>query len=156
LSKKEEEAPLDTSSFIERFPRVVNTLADPIRKLKRAVQGLTLDEDFFSGLLNIKDLRERTRVTEVQAYSHSVMRILADLYPYEFGIAKDMAIMEDTYFIAIEGEQRKEAILMTRAKSTIQVQGLAGEGIQIPQVETTPPESPKRGLRDRIRGRKNE
>lgn len=118
--------------------------AESLRKIKRGMQGLPIkEEDIFSGLINVKDLRERTRVSEIQIWSHSYMRIMADLYPDVFKIFKEIAEMEDTYYIAEDGEQRKEAILMQKVKSTLQVQAM-GEALQLPKVETKPPEEPKK------------
>lgn len=109
-----------------------------IAYLIRAVQGLPLEEDLFSGLLNVKDIRERTRLSELDVYGHSVMRLIASWYPEEMGFWKDIADMEDHYFISLEGEQRKEAILMQRAKAEIR---MAETGVmQLPKVETKPPE----------------
>jgi len=115
--------------------------AKEIVMMIRASKGLPLEEDIFSGLLNVKDIRERTRVSETEAYGHSAMRIIAAMYPDEMGFWKDVAEMEDHYLIALEGEQRKEAILMQRAKAEIR---MAETGVmQLPKVETKPVEEAK-------------
>jgi len=119
-------------------------LAEIIRMFYRAMKGQTLDEDLFAGLINIKDLRERTRLSEHDVYGHSGMHLIAKWYPEEMGHWKEIADLEDIYFISLEGEQRKEAILMQRAKTAI-TQPLA---LQMPQVETKPiePEAKKKGI----------
>lgn len=121
------------------FPKEkLSDLADFLRKLVRAMKGQTLDEDIFSGLINVKDERERTRLSEHDVSGHSAMQLIASWYPEEMGFWKDIAEMEDIYFIALDGEQRKEAILMQRAKAEIR---MAETGVmQIPKVETRPEE----------------
>jgi len=52
------------------------------------------------------------------------MRLLSDLGGDEWEIMLKMANMEDPYFISLDGEQRKEAILMTRARTTSDMQNL--------------------------------
>ncbi len=101
--------------------------------------GQPIDDDVFSGLLNIKDTRERTRLNEHDVLGHSAMRIMADNWPVEMGIWDQIADMEDVYFIAKDGEQRKEAILMTRAK----VEQTSPLTVQMPSINTKPEEPPK-------------
>jgi len=137
---KKEEDQLLFSDLLEKL----KDLPDFLRRLKRGIQGLPLDEDIYSGLLNVKDLRERTRVTEFQISSHSYMRIMNKVYPDIFEVFEQIPEMEDTYYIAKDGEQRKEAIFMQRARSTVQLQGV-NESLMLPNIETKPPETKKKG-----------
>jgi hypothetical protein len=123
-------------------------IAEFIRKIVRAMKGQTAEDDVFSGLINVKDERERTRLSEYDVYGHSAMQIISDWYPEEMGYWKQIATMEDIYFISLEGEQRREAILMQRAKAEIR---MAETGVmQVPRVETKPqeekPKEEKKGL----------
>lgn len=118
---------VDIAPFLEK-------IADPIRRIVRAAKGLPLDDDVYSGLIDVKDIKERTRVSTHNIYRHTYMRTLAlEGGTEEWRILKDLAEMEDHYFISEEGEQRKEAILMKRMTTDVTVQPVA-----IPQVETRP------------------
>jgi len=116
-------------------------LGEFLRALKRGMQGQAIDEDQFSGLIDVRDIRERTRLAEHDVYGHSLMRLLADKYE-EFKIWEQIADMEDRYLISLEGEERKEAILMQRARAEV---AMAGQPltIQMPKVETKPAEEAK-------------
>ena len=130
---KKEEKPIIEEEFITEKE------VKEISMLIRAAKGLPLEEDLFSGLLNVKDIRERTRISSPELYAHSYMRLLKNVGGDEWQIMEDVANMEDHYYISLDGEQRKEAILMTKAKTELQVaQPLA---IQMP--ETKPLEKPK-------------
>ncbi len=121
-----------------KFKVLEETVPPFVLKLKRAMLGQSLEEDIYSGLLNVKDIRERTRLSEHDIYGHSMMRLLAANYE-EMGIWRDIAEMEDPYFISFEGEQRKEAILMQRAKTQMPIMGQP-LSVQLPEVETKPQE----------------
>jgi len=116
-------------------------LGEFLRSLKRGMQGLTIDEDQYSGLLNVKDPRERTRLSEHDVYGHSLMELAANHYD-ELAIWGKIASEEDIYFIPLEGEQRKEAILMQRARAEVTMAGQPLT-VQMPKVETKPPEEAK-------------
>jgi len=103
-----------------------------LQKVFRAKMGLPLRDDVFSGLINVKDIRERTRLSEEQIYSHAYMRELALTYPDLFGIFWDIAEIEDIYFISKDGEGRKEAILMKKIEQPSPI------AISLPQVQTQP------------------
>ena len=64
---------------------------------------------------------------------------------------KDVAKMKDVYSIAKDGEQRKEAILMQRAKSEVALVPSGQQVLGLPQVETKAKEEKKGFL-----GRKKE
>jgi hypothetical protein len=83
-------------------------------------------------LVNAKDHRERTRLKEKDCYDHSGWEMLAGMYPATFGWLKGMAEIENIYFISLDGLQRQEAILMTKAKSTSATTPLTIENVQNP------------------------
>lgn len=115
--------------------------------LVRAARGQPLDEDIFSGLINVKDPRERTRLSQLEVYAHSAMQLIAGWYPEEMGFWKEIAEMEDVYFISQDGEQRKEAILMQRARTQVQLAPQQPLAVQVPEVKTKPEETKeKKGL----------
>jgi hypothetical protein len=88
-----------------------------IRALKRASQGLSITEqDIMTFLVNAKDHRERTRLSEHNVYRYSGWEELAGIFPKTFGFLTEWSMMECIYFIALDGLQRQEAILMTKAK----------------------------------------
>jgi hypothetical protein len=117
----------------EKYDRI-----DLLRHLKRALQGLPKEDDAFSGLIHIQDVRERTRISMEDVYAHSYMRELAKKGGDEWEMWKFIADMEDTYFIAVEGEQRKEAILMKQISSQ-QPSVSINQPLSLPQVETNRP-----------------
>lgn len=119
----------------------IKELAEGIRALVRGAQGLSIEDDKFSGLLDIKDIRERTRLNSHQIRGHAYMRLLRDIGGSEWEIMKKRPDMGDHYFIAKDGEQRKEAILLTRAKSEVR---LGSEPLSIPPVETKPQSDKKK------------
>lgn len=122
-------------------------IAELIRQLWRAAHGMDIDaKDILSFLVNAEDVRERTRLKEHDVYGHSAMEFLADIYPDEFGFMVDLAKLENIYFIPLDGEQRKEMILMQRAKvqeSMPQQQSLT---VQMPTTTPEPQQQQKKGL----------
>jgi len=125
----------------EKLKERGKALGEFLRALKRGMQGLPIDEDQYSGLLNVKDSRERTRLSEHDVYGHSLMELAANHYD-ELKIWGEIAKEEDIYFIPLEGEQRKEAILMQRARAEVTMAGQPLT-VQMPKVETKPPEEAK-------------
>lgn len=123
----------------------IRAAAEKLRLIARGAQGLSLDDDSFSGLIHIDDLRERTRINEHELYSHTYMRLLAQLGGDEWSIMKEVADHEDTYLIALQGEQRREAILMNRAKAEIM---MAGQPMVLPQVQTEQPLSKPKDVKE--------
>lgn len=93
-------------------------LAEIIRIIQRAMKGLGVDDDVFMGLINAKDIRERTRLEETALLSHSAMRIAKRYWP-EFSMFEDIAEMEDPYYISEDGEGRREGILLRQAQSKL-------------------------------------
>jgi len=113
-------------------------LAKKIRRFVRVSQGLSEEDDAFNGLIHIGDVRERTRISLRNIYSHNYMRLLAKEGGDEWEIWKKVADGEDTYYIAEEGEQRKEAILMKQTSSQ-QPTVAINQPLSLPQVETNRP-----------------
>lgn len=114
--KKQIQTLEETIKLKEDPAQEIKDLAEIIRIVQRAVKGLGVDDDIFQGLINIKDIRERTRLDEAGLMSHSAMRTAGDLWP-ELYLFKDFADMEDPYFISKDGEGRKEGILLQQAKT---------------------------------------
>jgi len=140
--KDPDEMMVDVSKW-QTIIKFLKEFSKPLFSLRRAMQGLPEDETLFTGFMNIKDTRERTRVTEPQIVSHSFLRLMSSFFPETLGNWKEIAEMEDVYYIALDGEQRKEAILSQKARNTVNVQGVEG-ALQIPKVETKPSEPQKR------------
>jgi hypothetical protein len=129
-------------------------IAEAYKWITRAGQGLDLDPDKYEGMMNVKDIKERTRITTGRIRRSTYCRILAEsgdrvggLNPYD--IFKDIADTEDTYFIAKDGEQRKEAILLRRTETQTPS---AVANISLPQVETQAPTPKKSHWWNRGRG----
>lgn len=97
----------------------VEEMAEELRLVFRAIKGLGPEEEsLFLGLTNVKDIRERSRLDEATLLSHSAMRVAAAKWP-EFEMFLLIAEMEDPYYISLEGEGRKEAILTVQAKTKL-------------------------------------
>jgi hypothetical protein len=94
----------------------IKELAEIIRIVQRAVKGLAADEDVFLGLINVKDIRERTRLEEAGLLSHSAMRLAGEKWS-QLDLFTKIADMEDPYYISKDGEGRKEGILLQQAKA---------------------------------------
>lgn len=110
-----------------------------IRQIFRAKMGLSKEDDPFLGLINVSDPREKARLTEHDYYGHSLMRLGAKTYPDALEVWGNIAEMEDVYSPSIDGEQRKEAILLRRTQPD-QPSPLT---IQLPTIDTKPPEEKK-------------
>jgi len=94
----------------------IKEYAEIIRIVQRAAKGLSPEDDVFQGLINVKDIKERTRLDENALLSHSAMRLAGEQWP-ELKLFQEIAEMEDPYFISLEGEGRKEGILLQQAKT---------------------------------------
>lgn len=134
----------------EHFRDVSQDIAEGIKNLVRGSQGQNIEEDPFSGLIHIKDPKERARLTPGEIYRHSFLRVLEKEGP-GFEIFGDIANIEDTYSITKNGEQWLHAVEILRSRS------------QGPNtvVNTTLPggapaqEPKKRGFFSRLRGGSN-
>jgi hypothetical protein len=127
--------------------RETSELADLIRKLIRASQGLPEEDSDYSGLINVEDIRERTRLDKTTLISHSAMRLAANTFK-GLELLKEIAEMEDPYFISEEGLGRIEAIQQQQAKAGLDhAQNINMYGQQ-PQDNTTSTQRPpqKKGL----------
>lgn len=106
--------------YKEAHLKDLDAFIDSIRKLKRAIRGESLEEDAFNQLINVADIKERTRIKKRDIRVHTYLRMLAKEGGESFNICKEVADMLDTYAIAEDGEQRREAILMIRQKLAAQ------------------------------------
>lgn len=127
----------------ETLTQWINQIAEPLKRLKRAMQGLPIEDDVFSGLLNVKDVRERARLSQAQIYANGYRRLVSKYGGREFKIMKDVAVMKDVYSICKDGEQRKEAILMQKAKTEVSVVPSGPQVLGLPEVQTKPKEEKK-------------
>jgi len=83
-------------------------------------------------LVDVKNYRERTRIPEPSVFDYSGWEFLSDIYPKTFGFLKDLAKLECTYYISLDGLQRQEAIMMTKAKNISAGTPLTIENVQNP------------------------
>jgi len=97
--------------------------AERIRHLKRASQGLPLDEDAFSGMIDVKHLEERSRVTVETQYSQSFFRLLGQETGIRFFI--DIADQLDRYSIALDGKQWDAWIQTRKLAQPVNIQPVA-------------------------------
>lgn len=113
-------------------------LAEMLRIIQRAMKGLSPEENDFQGLINVKDIRERTRLENADVLSHSAMRLAKDIDPL-FGFFNKIADMEDPYFISEDGEGRKEAILQAQAKAKLDTNMV----LNMPNTQGGPAQNPE-------------
>lgn len=131
-------------------------LAEIVRIVQRAMKGLGSEENEFYGLIDVKDIRERTRLDETTLLSHSAMRVAASQWS-EFALMLKLADMEDPYFISQDGEGRREAILQSQAKAKLDgnmilnMPNTQGGVAQNPEINQAPQK--KQGLFNKIKGR---
>jgi hypothetical protein len=150
---------LEAAIKVSQDPYVeLKELADVIRVVQRAVKGMGAEEDVFQGLINVKDIRERTRLDEAGILSHSAMRIASNEWP-ELSTFLKIAEMEDPYFISEDGEGRKEGILLQQAKTgtdrnnlVLNMPNTAGGPAQDPSNPAPPPH--KKSILDKVLRRK--
>lgn len=118
-------------------------LGEGLKSVIRGAQGLAPEEDAFSGLINVKDLKERTRLPTIHdVFAHSYLYTLGEVGGEEWAICKTIATTEEALLISLEGEQRKEAILMQRAKTEVR---LPGEALGLQPIDTTQKLATKEG-----------
>lgn len=107
-------------------------------KLIRALNGQAPTDERYPLLIDVEDIRERTRLDSPALFAHAYMRLVAKSGgPYE--IFNQMADLEDHYFISLDGESRKEAILMNKARQSTELQP-----VMIPPVDTSGMNAPKK------------
>lgn len=147
--KKDVPLPLEKQRKRRFNLEVFRQIAEALKWIQRAILGLDLEEDKFQGMMNVKDIRERTRIAVKGIRRHVYFRVLGQegsrlakggLNPYDILI--DVADQEDTYLIAKDGEQRKEYILLKRSEASQVPTNTISIG-NIPSVETKPQEQGK-------------
>lgn len=129
---------------------VVQAVKDRLSRMKdrgkelsyliRGAAGMAPEESKYQWLIDLEDIRERTNLSEHDVYGHSLMQVAAREYD-ELEIWKEIADMEDHYFIAFEGEGRKLAALLQIGKREQTEAGTIA--IQLPEVQTKPELSKK-------------
>jgi len=122
--------------------------------LSRALEGQPIEpEDVFSGMLNIKDIRERTRFPSIlDLKRHVFLRLLSWKFPYEARSCKEWADQEAHNFISYpKGEGRKEGVEIMKAKGMI-AQGVAPIFLgEIPKTQESKGRFAR--IRERVRGK---
>jgi hypothetical protein len=116
---------------LKEVKETLEGLAEPLKKFIRAIQGLS-PEDYIK-MTDWSNLDERARLTQYQIEAIAYRRLVADTYPDYFGIFKITSDIKEHLSVTKEGEQRKEEILMQKAKTQVDLQPLA-----IPPVITKP------------------
>jgi len=130
----------------------VAELAETIRLIMRAIKGLDPREDHYLGLIDVADIRERTRLDETALLSHSAMRVLAKEYP-EMSLFGKIADMEDPYYISEDGLGRQEGIAIQNAKTRLDaanVFNMNPSAQNLPEQQPGPTQPKKKGLIDKI------
>ena len=133
----------------EELKRILQALS----MLDRALEGQPIEpEDIFSGMLNIKDIRERTRYPSIlDLKRHAYLRLLAAKCP-EASACKKWAEEEAHSFISYpKGEGRKEGVEIMKAKGMI-AQGVAP--VFLGEIPMAQPKGRLGKLKERIRGTK--
>jgi hypothetical protein len=117
-------------------------LSTKVKYVVRSTLGLSLDEDSYEGLIDVKDIQERTRVDNVGVISHTYLRLLGEMFPYEFNICTKAVEHIDKYALSIDGLSRKEAILL-KSKPSQLLQ--TGAPLTVPEVDLTPQKQEGKG-----------
>jgi hypothetical protein len=112
------------------------SIADKIRSYVRAMQGLpSEDEATIFKLMNVKDIRERTRIEPQLILLHSYCRLLAKYGGDEYDIFDELANQLDHYNISREGKNWDAAILMTRQQTEPQQPSQVVTVGNVPQIQ---------------------
>lgn len=90
-------------------------ISERLRRLVRAKQGLQIDEDYFQGLIDAKDPRERTRLSLHNIYRHNYLLLLNDEGGEEWQVCGKIAYGEEHLFISENGE-RATAFIMAKKR----------------------------------------
>jgi len=131
LTKQETEITEEEIAFYEKYLFLgdidkIKPFLQEMSMFWRSLDGLPIEpEDVFSGMLNIKDIRERTRYpTILDLKKHVTLRLIEKTYPV-FGAFGKWADEEEHHFISYpKGEGRKEGVEIMKAKGMI-AQGIA-------------------------------
>lgn len=133
----------------------MKALSEIVRIIQRAMKGLPAEDDVFLGLIDPKNIRERTRLDEVAVLGHSAMRVAAKWFPRLDGFT-DLAEEEDHYYISQDGAGRIEGVLLQQAKTKIDsanITNLTMPGAEQPQQQPQNPQQPhKKGVFSKLRG----
>lgn len=135
----------------EELKRMLQALS----MLDRALEGQPIEpEDIFSGMLNIKDIRERTRYPSIlDLKRHTYLRLLAAKCPEASACVK-WADEEAHSFISYpKGEGRKEGVEIMKAKGMI-AQGVAP--VFLGELPAAQPKGRLARIRERVRGKEEE
>lgn len=135
----------------EELKRMLQALS----MLDRALEGQPIEpEDIFSGMLNIKDIRERTRYPSIlDLKRHTYLRLLAAKCP-EANACVKWADEEAHSFISYpKGEGRKEGVEIMKAKGMI-AQGVAP--VFLGEIPTAKPMGRLTRIRERVRGKEEQ
>jgi len=150
---KEKIAVLELQVLANAEPqKQIEQIAETIRLLMRAVKGLEPIEDHYLSLINIKDIRERTRLEETALLSHSAMRVVSAEYP-EMALFAKIADMEDPYYISEDGLGRQEAIAIQNAKARVDaanVFNMNPSAQNMPEQQSGPTQPKKKSFIDKI------
>ena len=131
LKPKEKEISEDEIAFYEKYlflgdPDEIKPFLQEMSMFWRSLDGLPIEpEDVFSGMLNIKDIRERTRYPSIlDLKKHVTLRLIEKTYPVFSAFGK-WADEEEHHFISYpKGLGRKEGVEIMKAKGMI-AQGIA-------------------------------
>jgi len=99
----------------------------------QAGRGISPFQDIFSGLTNMKELSERTRLTPKLVIFNSILKLIAKRGGSEYQIFSDMVDEVEHRIISLEGKGREEAILAMQRKTDVSVQPIA-----MPTIQTQP------------------
>jgi hypothetical protein len=112
-------------------------VAERVRKIFRAKQGLPLDDDLFQGLIHTADDRERTKLSNRNVYRHNYMDILTKVGGDEWAIAHDIVEGERHLFISEDGQRATDFIgsLARKHQEEIPVTNITMQNQQAPEPE---------------------
>lgn len=122
---------------LEEIKKWITELAEPLKKLKRAMAGQQIEDPV--KLTEWSNLNERARLTQYQIDAIAFRRLVAQYGGREWAIMDDVANWKEHLSITKDGEQRREEILMTKARTEIP-STITSQTISVPTVETKPPE----------------
>lgn len=101
------------------FKAKMKEIGQGIKYVIRGAQGLPPEEDHFAGMIDVKNLKERTRLNLHQVYAHAYMYECSAFYPKLMKDWETVAETEEHLLIALDGEQRKEAILYKQPRTEV-------------------------------------
>jgi len=110
-------------------PEELKPILEALTMTMRALKGQPIEQtDFISGLMNLKDIRERTRLnTQIILRKHVYLQLGA-MYCPELKAALDWANEEKHDLISYKGEGRTEAIDYKKAEKAAEA-GMIQPGV---------------------------